>query len=705
MALKEIITGEDPRNIDEFSQLRQEINKINHPEHPKIDWSKINTLSLQIFKINGIDLQTAIYYTLAKTKKDGLAGFAEGCEILAALVHYQWQNMWPKPNNVRADMFEWLNGRISPDIRRIEITAADHPIVASCKDSLETIKQAFETNRINPLPRFVFLLDFINDTNDRLIEEHKHQTEPKEEPEILVYQPQITPKHIEQKTVDSDSNKTVPKLITPQVIVEKEQYIPSIKTENNKENKPTILPKQSVPKSEKSETAKTPTKLILLFSLCIILLLLLLVTGCSATRKTKSSSTPLKSVPIINETSYCVGPYMLSLPANMKKIHANYKSKYLQVSTYSQQNKYRKDGLLHGSKRLKNWLDSIEQNRLAIKEHSTQYVLKDIIPQLKTVVYYYNDLDDELDLTIELEPEKLNHHFAYFLFKDFPTQNLGIQLREGEHFPPITFADKDFVNIFEKRASLTKQQANLVEYHRWPHTSEQFCIDNEFTLNIHSLSNTEYYVIQFANSKNSRLEIMLTGTKSAEEIAIPLKQKIFEKHEENNTITTKNQKAIPNTIKWISTTEKINKKTKEIAMDHESFLLQKEEITESENTPLLTMKKIIQQDKNDTDFNPEVKIRFENDIGISLEQYDENKEQNSYITIAGQSGILTITQDKQTKTLYDFYWESPKNSTVEKTTTLHISIKGSLDTKDDKKITTDNITKVITQLLTSIKIR
>src|SRR5699024_1872038 len=129
-------------------------------------------------------------------------------------VDYQWQNMWPQQNNVRADMFEWLNGRISPDIRQINITAADHPVVTRCKAALETIKHALEKHHIHPLPRFVFLLDFICDAYKRLVEEHKQKTQPPAEPEILVYQP--TPVPPQRKKPQAMPNRRTPPVTAPQ---------------------------------------------------------------------------------------------------------------------------------------------------------------------------------------------------------------------------------------------------------------------------------------------------------------------------------------------------------------------------------------------------------------------------------------------------------------------------------------------------------
>ncbi|WP_334362370.1 type VI secretion system ImpA family N-terminal domain-containing protein, partial [Escherichia coli] len=68
-------TGSDPRGLPEFSAIREEINKASHPSQPELNWKLVESLALAIFKANGVDLHTATYYTLARTRTQGLAGF------------------------------------------------------------------------------------------------------------------------------------------------------------------------------------------------------------------------------------------------------------------------------------------------------------------------------------------------------------------------------------------------------------------------------------------------------------------------------------------------------------------------------------------------------------------------------------------------------------------------------------------------------
>ena len=55
-----IVTGSDPRALPEFSAIREEINKANHPSQPELNWKLVESLALSIFKANGVDLHVHV---------------------------------------------------------------------------------------------------------------------------------------------------------------------------------------------------------------------------------------------------------------------------------------------------------------------------------------------------------------------------------------------------------------------------------------------------------------------------------------------------------------------------------------------------------------------------------------------------------------------------------------------------------------------
>lgn len=70
--------GGDPGSFDEFNVLRGELAKLDHPACPDVDWAKVEALCLRLFERNGVELQTAVSFILARSYRTGLAGLTEG---------------------------------------------------------------------------------------------------------------------------------------------------------------------------------------------------------------------------------------------------------------------------------------------------------------------------------------------------------------------------------------------------------------------------------------------------------------------------------------------------------------------------------------------------------------------------------------------------------------------------------------------------
>ena len=101
-------TGGDPRTLPDYAALRDEIGKLAHPARPDVNWRYAEKLCLSLFEQNGVELQTAAWYTLARTHLAGLFGLNEGLSILEALISHQWGGLWPQavhatisPNSAR----------------------------------------------------------------------------------------------------------------------------------------------------------------------------------------------------------------------------------------------------------------------------------------------------------------------------------------------------------------------------------------------------------------------------------------------------------------------------------------------------------------------------------------------------------------------------------------------------------------------------
>lgn len=172
--LEVIHIGHDPRQLDDFSTLREQINKINHPARPEVNWQLIESLSLALFRENGVDLQTAVYYSLARTKLHGLPGFTDSAELLASLIVDRWGAFWPENEHARVEILEWYNGRVGSYLRQNTFSVADLPLLYRAEHALQSITDKLQQQpELNRIPRIANLLFFVSNYVKKLEEEKK----------------------------------------------------------------------------------------------------------------------------------------------------------------------------------------------------------------------------------------------------------------------------------------------------------------------------------------------------------------------------------------------------------------------------------------------------------------------------------------------------------------------------------------------------
>ncbi|EJY9801600.1 type VI secretion system ImpA family N-terminal domain-containing protein [Escherichia albertii] len=188
-----IVTGSDPRGLPEFSAIREEINKASHPSQPELNWKLVESLALTIFKSNGVDLHTATYYTLARTRTQGLAGFCEGAELLAAMISHDWDKFWPQSGPARTEMLDWFNSRTGNILRQqISFAESDLPLIYRTERALQLICDKLQQVELKRVPRVENLLYFMQNTRKRLAPQPKNNTENAAQTTVrtLVYAPE-----------------------------------------------------------------------------------------------------------------------------------------------------------------------------------------------------------------------------------------------------------------------------------------------------------------------------------------------------------------------------------------------------------------------------------------------------------------------------------------------------------------------------------
>ncbi|HEY2452113.1 MAG TPA: VasL domain-containing protein [Scandinavium sp.] len=146
---RSVRTGSDPRKLSEFMALRDEMSKLTHPARPDVDWKQVEVLSLSLFEINGVELQTCAWYTLARSHLARISGLNEGLAILAALLGHQWAQLWPQSAHARTEMINSLLQRLQKLFRTFSLGYVDVPALVLAEKRLLEIKDILRRQELS----------------------------------------------------------------------------------------------------------------------------------------------------------------------------------------------------------------------------------------------------------------------------------------------------------------------------------------------------------------------------------------------------------------------------------------------------------------------------------------------------------------------------------------------------------------------------
>lgn len=144
VAKRHLKTGGDPRTIPDFALLRDELNKLTHPARPDVNWHLVERLSLNLFDSNGIELQTAAWYTLARTHLNGITGLNEGLAIIDALITWQWASIWPGSAHARVEILSSLSKRLQQIFRILPLQRVDQGVLFHSEKLLSSIESSLQ---------------------------------------------------------------------------------------------------------------------------------------------------------------------------------------------------------------------------------------------------------------------------------------------------------------------------------------------------------------------------------------------------------------------------------------------------------------------------------------------------------------------------------------------------------------------------------
>ena len=161
-------TGGDPRTLPDYAALRDELSKLTHPARPDVNWQYVEKLGLSLFEQNGVELQTAAWYTLARTHLSGLAGLNEGLAILEALISHQWDVFWPKTLHARMEILSGLSQRLQQRMRMLPLNNSHLSELYSAEALLTRLGSVLQRLELKHLSQFDTLRTLVRSNAERL---------------------------------------------------------------------------------------------------------------------------------------------------------------------------------------------------------------------------------------------------------------------------------------------------------------------------------------------------------------------------------------------------------------------------------------------------------------------------------------------------------------------------------------------------------
>lgn len=162
--MRKIKTGSDPRALQDYSSLRDEISKLTHPARPDVNWHYAEKLCLSLFEQNGVELQTAAWYTLARSQRAGLPGLNEGLSILEALINHQWGELWPQPVHTRMEILCGLSQRLQQLMRTLPLNDSDLSQLYRAEQLLTSLGATLQRLELKPLKQLDALLALVRNS-------------------------------------------------------------------------------------------------------------------------------------------------------------------------------------------------------------------------------------------------------------------------------------------------------------------------------------------------------------------------------------------------------------------------------------------------------------------------------------------------------------------------------------------------------------
>lgn len=157
----------------------------------------------------------------------------------------------------------------------------------------------------------------------------------------------------------------------------------------------------------------------------------------------------------IDVINHCIDRYQIDLPADLKMVKSLYGNSAISLTTYAPDDQ-ESMGVLRGKQRIEQWQAYVEADRKKHINSDTQYIIQELEPTLKTIVYYQDNRKRDNN-------PNMKHIFRSFFFKDVPQKELGIIINDtGGIFIPRD--ESQYISVYKNELAEMKKHAARVTY-------------------------------------------------------------------------------------------------------------------------------------------------------------------------------------------------------------------------------------------------
>ena len=141
------------RELENYQIIRDEVNRRFNPLAGGTDWEKVFACCERLAKAPGMDFLITGYYAVASLKVHGLAGFANGLELLS----YSLSNLSEpdtKTAKMRKEVLDWVNGKVVQELKSLKPTYEALRELYRAESHCERLHQLLEAQQPDHLVDF-----------------------------------------------------------------------------------------------------------------------------------------------------------------------------------------------------------------------------------------------------------------------------------------------------------------------------------------------------------------------------------------------------------------------------------------------------------------------------------------------------------------------------------------------------------------------